>query len=79
MVSPKGAFFRKEVGSVYEQANDELVCSTLSIEEKRERMLTNCRFLRLIYEFLTRKKEAITSLEAVPATLRQRVLTYNEI
>lgn len=70
------ALFRQEPGSVYAQASDDLVCLALSIDENRQRLLADCGFLRLVCESLTRKMEAITSLDAAPATLKQRVLTY---
>lgn len=70
------ALFQKEAGSVYAQASGRLVCLALSLEENRDRLLTNCRFLQLVCESLTRKMEAITNLDAAPATLKQRVLTY---
>ncbi len=68
--------FQKEPGSVYAQANGKLTCLALSISENRERLLNNCLFLHLICQSLTQKIEAITKLDAAPATLKQRVLTY---
>lgn len=68
--------FQKEAGSVYAQANDELTCLALSVKENRERLMTDCLFLQLICKSLTQKMEAITKLDAAPATLKQRVLTY---
>lgn len=65
-------------GNVYAQASDDLTCLALSMAENREQLLNNCRFLQLVCESLSRKMEAITRLDAAPATLRQRVLTYME-
>ena len=70
------ALFQKESSSVYAQACDDLTCLALSIEENREKLLNNCLFLQAVCESLTRKMEAITRLDAAPATLKQRVLTY---
>lgn len=70
------ALFQKEAGSVYAQACDELACLALSITDNREDLLNDCLFLQLACESLTRKMEAITRLDAAPATLKQRVLTY---
>lgn len=70
------SLFQRESGSVYAQASDELTCLALSISENREKLLNNCQFLQLICEALTQKMEAITRLDAAPATLKQRVLTY---
>lgn len=68
--------FQKESGSVYAQANDDLICLALPISENREMLLNNCLFLQMICRSLTQKIEAITKLDAAPATLKQRVLTY---
>ncbi|WP_270912597.1 Crp/Fnr family transcriptional regulator [Allofournierella sp. CML151] len=70
------ALFQKEPGSVYAQACDDLICLAFSIRENREKMLASCRFLQLVIASLTRKMEAITRLDAAPATLKQRVLVY---
>ena len=68
--------FQKDIGNVYAQANDELTCLALSIEENREKLLGSCLFLQLICKSLTEKMEAITKLDTAPATLKQRVFTY---
>lgn len=68
--------FKREPGSVYAQANDALTCLALPIPENREALLNSCLFLQLICSSLTQKMEAITRLDAAPATLKQRVLTY---
>lgn len=70
------ALFQKETGSVYAQASDALTCLALSIRENRGKLLNSCLFLQLVCESLTRKMEAITRMDAAPATLKQRVLTY---
>lgn len=68
--------FQKDIGNVYAQANDELSCLALSIEENKEELLGSCLFLQLICKSLTEKMEAITKLDTAPATLKQRVFTY---
>lgn len=70
------AFFQTKSGNVYVEANDRLICLALSIEKNREKLLANCSFLQLICKSLTQKMEAITTFDAAPATLKQRVLTY---
>lgn len=70
------ALFEKEAGSVYAQANDDLTCLALPILENQEILRNNCLFLQLICSSLTQKMEAITKLDAAPATLKHRVLTY---
>ena len=68
--------FQQESGSVYAQTNDDLTCLALSISENRDMLLNNYLFLQMICRSLTQKIEAITKLDAAPATLKQRVLTY---
>lgn len=68
--------FSHHTGSVYAEADDELICLALSIEKSRGELLENCRFLQLICESLTQKMDSITTIDAAPAGLKQRVLTY---
>ena len=70
------ALFQTKLGNVYAEANDNLICIALSVEKNKEKLLTSCSFLQLICKSLTQKMEAITMLDAAPATLKQRVLTY---
>lgn len=62
--------------NVYAEANDDVLCLALSIEASRGALLENCRFLQLVCESLTQKMESITTLDAAPASLKQRVLVY---
>lgn len=68
--------FPRHTGNVYAEANEDLVCLAIPIGKCRKKMMESCRFLQLICESLTRKMEMITTLDAAPATLKQRVLTY---
>ena len=68
--------FQHQPGNVYAQANDDVICLALSIEASRGALLENCRFLQLVCESLTQKMESITTFDAAPASLKQRVLTY---
>ena len=70
------ALFQRESESVYAQANDDLTCLALPISENREMLLNNYLFLQLLCRSLTQKIETITKLDAAPATLKQRLLTY---
>lgn len=60
------------------QANNDVICLALSIEASRDALLENCRFLQLVCESLTQKMESVTTFDAAPASLKQRVLTYME-
>lgn len=68
--------FPHQPSNVYAEANSEVICLALSIEACRGAMLENYRFLQLICESLTQKMESITTLDAAPTSLKQRVLVY---
>ena len=68
--------FQHQPGNVYAEANDDVICLALSIESSKNALLENCRFLQLVCESLTQKMESITTLDAAPASLKQRVLIY---
>lgn len=68
--------FSRQPGNVYAEANDDVLCLALSVKASKSALLQNCQFLQLICESLTQKMEAITTLDAAPASLKQRVLTY---
>lgn len=68
--------FPHQPNNVYAEASDDVICLALSIETSKNALLENCRFLQLICESLTRKMESITTIDAAPASLKQRVLTY---
>ena len=68
--------FQHQPNNVYAEANDDVICLALSIEASKGALLKNCQFLQLICESLTQKMESITTLDAAPASLKQRVLIY---
>ncbi len=68
--------FSHQTSNVYAEANDDLTCLALSIETSKDALLENCRFLQLICESLAQKMESVTTIDAAPASLKQRVLTY---
>lgn len=68
--------FSHQPGNVYAEANDDVICLALSIEASKSALLENCQFLQLLCESLTQKMESITTLDATPASLKQRVLIY---
>lgn len=68
--------FPHQLSNVYAEANDNVICLALSIEPSKNALLENCRFLQLVCESLTQKMESITTLDAAPASLKQRVLIY---
>lgn len=68
--------FQHQTSNVYAEAKDEVICLALSIEASKDALLKNCRFLQLVCESLTKKMESVTTLDAAPAGLKQRVLIY---
>ncbi len=68
--------FLHQPNNVYAEANDDVICLALSIETSKDILLENCQFLQMICESLTQKMESITTIDAAPASLKQRVLTY---
>lgn len=68
--------FLHQPGNVYAEAKDDVICLALSIETSRDTLLRSCEFLQLICKSLTEKMESITTIDAAPASLKQRVLTY---
>lgn len=68
--------FSRRTGSVYAEASEDLTCIALSIEKNRDAILKSSPFLQLLCRCLTEKMEAVTTLEAAPSTLKERVLTY---
>lgn len=68
--------FQHQPNNVYAEASDNVICLALSIEESKSALLENCQFLQLVCESLTQKMESITTLDAAPVSLKQRVLIY---
>ncbi len=68
--------FQHQPSNVYAEANDDVICLALSIETSKDALLADCQFLQLICESLTQKMESITTLDAAPTSLKQRVLIY---
>lgn len=70
--------FTHRQSNVYAEANDDVICLALSIEASKSVLLENCQFLQLICASLTQKMESITTIDAAPVSLKQRVLIYME-
>ncbi len=68
--------FSRQASNVYAEANEDLACLAMAIEENRTALLENAGFLCMICESLTAKMESLTTIDAVPADLNQRILTY---
>ena len=68
--------FRPDTGSICTEAAEPLLCLALSIDQNRQRLLDSAPFLQVICRSLTAKMAAITALDAAPASLSDRVLSY---
>ncbi len=68
--------FYPRSGSIYAEAAETLTCIAFSIEKHRDMLLSNNRFLTLICNSLSSKIGAMTTIEAAPASLTERVMSY---
>lgn len=68
--------FYPKSGSIYAEASESLTCIAFSIEKNRETLLSNNKFLSFICKSLSAKIGAITTMDAAPASLTERVLSY---
>ena len=63
-------------GSIYAEAAERLTCIVCSIEKHREALLSNSRFLALICNSLSAKIGTMAAIDAAPASLTERVISY---
>ena len=68
--------FYPRSGDVYAEAAESLTCIAFSIDKNRETLLSNNGFLALICNSLSTKIGTMTTMEAVPASLKERVMSY---
>lgn len=68
--------FYPRSGDVYAEAAEPLTCITFSIDKSRETLLSNNGFLALICNSLSSKIGTMTTLDAAPASLSERVMSY---
>lgn len=68
--------FYPRSGDVYAEAAEPLTCIAFSIDKNRETLLSNNGFLALICNSLSTKIGTMTTIEAVPASLTERVMSY---
>lgn len=72
----ESGLFRPHCESVYAQAAEALTCLAVDIPQNRDALMNSAAFLRLIAENQDGKIQAITSQDAEPFTLKERVLMY---
>ena len=68
--------FYPRSGDVYAEAAEPLTCIAFSIDKNRETLLSNNGFLALICNSLSSKIGTMTTLDAAPASLSERVMSY---
>ena len=68
--------FYPRSGDVYAEAAEPLTCIAFSIDKNREMLLSNNGFLALICNSLSTKIGTMTTIEAVPASLTERAMSY---
>ena len=68
-------FYQKN-SNIYAEAAERLVCIAFSIEKYKEILFSNNQFLILICNSLSAKIGAIAAMDAIPASLTERVISY---
>lgn len=68
--------FYPKNNSIYAEAAENLTCISFSIEKHREKLFSNNSFLVLICNSLAAKIGAMTIIDAAPASLTERVISY---
>ncbi len=68
--------FYPKSNNIYVEAAENLTCIAFSVEKHRETLLANNKFLELICYSLSAKMGAMTTIEAAPASLTERVMSY---
>lgn len=68
--------FYPKSGNIYAEAAESLSCISFSIEKHKDALLSNNKFLQLICKSLSAKIGAMAAIDAAPATLTERVLSY---
>lgn len=68
--------FYPQSNNIYAEATESLTCISFSIEKHKEILLSNNKFLALVCSSLSTKLRAITTIDAVPASLAERVISY---
>lgn len=69
-------FFYPKNSNVYAEATESLTCLSFSIEQNKDILFSNNAFLRLLCNSLSAKLAAITTIDAAPASLAEKVLSF---
>ena len=68
--------FYPKSNNIYAEAAESLTCISFSIEKHREILLSNNKFLELICNSLSAKIGTMTTIDAAPTSLTERVMSY---
>ena len=68
--------FYPKSNNIYAEAAERLTCISFSIEKHREILLSNNKFLELICNSLSAKIGTMTTIDAAPTSLTERVMSY---
>ncbi len=68
--------FYPKSSNIYAQADEDVTCISFSIQKYREILLSNHKFLALICSSLSAKIGAMTTMDAAPSSLTDRVMSY---
>ena len=68
--------FYPRSGNIYAEAAESLICISFPIEKNRDLLLSNSGFLELVCRSLSAKIGTMTAIDAAPASLTERVLSY---
>ena len=68
--------FYPKSNNIYVEAAENLTCISFSIEKHRELLRSNNQFLELICHSLSAKIATMTTIDAAPASLTERVMSY---
>ena len=68
--------FYPKSNNIYAEAAESLTCISFSIEQNKEILLSNAKFLKLICNSLSAKIGTMAAMDAAPASLTERVMSY---
>lgn len=68
--------FYPKSSNIYAEAAENLTCISFPLEKYKDTLLSNNKFLLLICNSLAAKIGAITTIDAAPASLTERVISY---
>jgi CRP-like cAMP-binding protein len=68
--------FYPRSSNVFVEATEDVLCVSFLLNQNRERLLADNAFLKLVCNSLCQKMGVITTMDAAPASLTERVISY---